>query len=109
MEQESETMKCENCIHYDVCNGALLYPKAELNCSHFKDKSLFVDLLCKMGDTVYQTDGERIYETTIDAIDLMKNNIIYCAKNIWFDKTAIGRTVFLTKEEAERKLEELGK
>lgn len=103
--------ECKKCVHYEVCNPYVAtninFPNVE-KCDHYKDKSLFVELLCKMGDTVYQTDGERIYETTIDEIDLMKDNIIYCTKNIWFDKTAIGKTVFLTKEEAERKLEELG-
>lgn len=49
---------------------------------------------CKVGDTVYQTDGCRIYESTV-------RKIIYDTDGIAFDKTAIGTSVFLAREEAE--------
>lgn len=60
-----------------------------------------VELPCKVGDTVYQTDtdGERIYESTI-------KRIIYDTGNIAFDETAIGTRIFLTKEESEALLKE---
>ncbi len=54
---------------------------------------------CKVGDTVYQTDGVGLYESTI-------KNIVYETKNIAFDERAIGKTVFLSREEAEAALEE---
>lgn len=54
---------------------------------------------CKVGDTVYQTDGCRIYESTV-------REIIYDTDGIAFDETAIGKTVFLTREEAEAALAE---
>ena len=54
---------------------------------------------CKIGDKVYQTDGVYIYESTI-------NKVIYDAPNIAFDETAIGKSLFLTKEEAEKALKE---
>lgn len=54
---------------------------------------------CKVGQTVYQTDGVRIYKSTI-------KNTVYYTENIAFDERAIGKTVFLTKEEAERALAE---
>ena len=45
--------KCENCIHYDVCEmfGNIRY-REEHSCRTFKDKSLFVELPCKVGDKV---------------------------------------------------------
>ena len=49
---------------------------------------------CKVGDKVYQTDGCRIYESTV-------RKIIYDTDGIAFDETAIGTSVFLTPEEAE--------
>ena len=54
-------------------------------------------LPCKVGDTVYQVDAERIYESRV-------KQIIYDTDNIAFDERAIGKTVLLTREEAERKL-----
>lgn len=52
---------------------------------------------CKVGDTVYQTDGVRVYESSI-------RNIIYETEVIAFDERAIHKSIFLTKEEAEQKL-----
>lgn len=49
---------------------------------------------CKVGDTVYQTDGERVYESVV-------KNVIYDTDGIAFDETAIGESVFLYVEEAE--------
>ena len=54
---------------------------------------------CKVGDTVYQIDGVRVYESTI-------KNVIYDTNGVAFDEDAIGTTVFLTREEAEKALKE---
>ena len=58
-----------------------------------------VVLPCKVGDTVYQADASRIYPITI-------KKLIYDAGHIAFDEEAIGKTVFLTREEAEAALAE---
>ena len=57
---------------------------------------------CKVGDTVYQTDGVRIYESKID-------DVIYLTAGIAFDESAIGDSIYLTREEAEKALKERGK
>lgn len=49
---------------------------------------------CKVGDTVYRTDGERVYESVVE-------KVIYDTDWISFDETAIGKEIFLTREEAE--------
>lgn len=49
---------------------------------------------CKVGDTVYQTDGEKVYESVV-------KNVIYDTDGIAFDETAIGMFVFLQREQAE--------
>ena len=102
-------MNCKDCLFYDFCNDYNEYPDyvqhceqttgTEFKCSHFKDKSLFVELPCKVGDTVYQVDSERIYESTV-------KRIIYDTDGIAFDERAIGKSVFLTREEAEKALNE---
>jgi len=57
---------------------------------------------CKVGGTVYQTDGVRIYESTIDEVTYYTNNVVYYTSGIAFDETAIGHSVFLTREEAKQ-------
>lgn len=63
-----------------------------------------IHIPCKVGDIVYQTDGVRIYELTILDISLHKNKPYYETDGIDFDDDAIGKSIFLKKEEAERKL-----
>lgn len=64
-----------------------------------------IAIACNVGDTVYQTDGIRIYELEILDVCLRKNKPYYETESIDFDADAIGKTVFLTREEAERALE----
>lgn len=51
---------------------------------------------CKVGDTVYQTDGVRVYESVV-------KKVIYDTDGIAFDETAIGTSVFLQRGQAEVK------
>ena len=49
--------KCENCIHYDACKKisdvhGLAFGKSPF-CDHYKDKSLCVELLVRVGQVVY--------------------------------------------------------
>lgn len=60
---------------------------------------------CKVGDVVYRTDGVNIYESEVCEISLSKRAVIYYTENaVAFDETALGKSIFLTKEEAERRL-----
>ena len=91
---------CADCEHNNID-----YP----NCMgvHFADYLLENGVIvppCKVGDTVYETDGVRIYESTIDEVTYYTNNVIYYTSGVAFDETAIGHSVFLTREEAERAL-----
>lgn len=91
-------MTCKDCVHYEACQVS--HPDLDLpfinmeKCRLFKDKTRFLNI----GDKIYQHDPERIYESTI-------KNIIYETTGITFDERAIGKTVFLTREEAEKTLE----
>ena len=83
---------CVHCVHKDVCRySSLKY--IEIDCRHFKDKSLFVELPCAIGETVYMVD---IY----DKIILKREFNIHWIYDF-------GKTVFLTKEDAEKKLKEI--
>lgn len=55
-------------------------------------------LTCKVGDTVYQADAVHLYELKI-------SKIIYDAGHLAFDESAIGISVFLTRQEAVAALE----
>ena len=61
-------------------------------------------LPCKVGDTIYQTDGVRIYTSTIYEITYTENKVIFVTENVVFDARAINNSIFLTREEAEQAL-----
>ena len=100
-------MTCKDCIHSDVCKWNCLPPLAE-QCEDFKDKSRYIEILCKVGDTVYQINatpyGGEVYELEIFDVSLIKGKPYYETEEIDFDNTAIGESIFLTREGAEAKL-----
>ena len=119
---------CKDCIHFNDClteQQTRYYGKVcacsnvEKLCKYFKDKSRFVELPCKVGDTVYEFfDVIGFYDIT----ELIVENIVvgvnpskcqvYCKSKISnsklvFYEDSFGKTLFFTKEEAEEKLREL--
>ena len=107
IERAIEILDPEHREHYDsiepVNEACIMGMNALKELAELKEKlesGRLVELPCKVGDTVYQTDGEIIYEITI-------NRIIYDTENIAFDETAIGKMIFLSKEAAEARLKEL--
>lgn len=110
-------MTCKDCLHYEACKGTYYTAKgcdnialydfdgemyADSGCEDFADRSEWVHLPCKVGDKVYQTDGIRIYESTIRTIEISSARTVYFTDNIAFDKRAIGDSIFHTREEAEK-------
>lgn len=118
---------CKDCMHEKVCNffGGDLNEEGAENCVYFKDRNRFVELPCKVGNTLYMLNRNKsnIQEMTLDKPDIRchcvkddefaccmpicndKENDI-CAYRFRFDFSEIGKTVFLTREEAERALKE---
>lgn len=100
--------KCENCYHFDICifHGASGCER----CMQYKDKSLIVELPCKVGDDLYWISDE-------NKVECLKNEIIgVVVKNDGFeildtdgniDKLGT-RFTYLTREEAEKALRECG-
>lgn len=114
--------KCENCYHYEACNYFLkkenkyLVSREGFVCEHFKDKSLIVELPCKVGDVLYQIDGGEIYpikisDVVISDCDTEFNGCEIDDEGNEFDEYSIrlsefGKTVFTACEEAGKALEE---
>ena len=111
---------CKDCIHYGVCR----YNSNVLNleiCEGFKDKSKIIELPFSVGDKVYQISEGFIEQCTVEVIYISnykdKNGFKSYMAEIYYDRddcpyvsteiylTDIGRTVFLTKEEAEKALD----
>lgn len=113
---------CKECLHYDVCEARIAadenYSERNYtennNCSNFKDRNRFVELPCKVGDTVYYLQQQysnkwSIIPVTVSEFQIDRWQRIYCVEErqntqmFYFDD--IGKTVFLTREEAEKALE----
>lgn len=104
---------CQMCLYGTMYAACIQAAELRERLKLFEDKEeqgLLLELPCKVGDTVYAKNpicnfkvySVRIYED---------NHIAFSAKRkggrIVFNEDDIGKTVFLTKEEAEAKLKEL--
>ena len=86
------------CKERDELKKELHEAKSELaKYREAEQAGLLVVLPCKVGDTVYQIDAERVYESEVKWI-------IFDCDDIAFDERAIGGSIFLTREEAEEAL-----
>ena len=103
--------KCENCYHKNLCK----YSGNVTVCENFKDKFLIAELPCKVGDILFVVD----YEPGEECIDKVKCNSIEfdnCGMSIYVETIEgsydtyipddFGESIFLTRTEAEKALEE---
>lgn len=131
-------MTCNNCIHYELCEVQAFNgfnknwdpEKDWKHCGVFKDKSKYIELPCKVGDTVYikgvplvvsfvciddeanfviQFDCEDCYKCPFyeDEVSFEGEHDCRTQGHLEFTESDIGKTVFLTKSEAEQKLKEM--
>lgn len=114
-------MTCKDCIHYEACcnwteeeHGAMEMTTTEQGCNYFKDKSKFIESPCKVGDKIY-TICDIFDESTLKCKKIIKPRIIdfvssfsFLAESegLIFSEVNFGKTVFLTREEAEKALKE---
>ena len=92
----------------DCMKDYLKYRKLE-------EQGLLLKLPCKVGDKVYSVTRNFISKYTIFSIEKYKEGFFFnwiCEEGIYtnirgFTEFEIGKTVFLTKEEAEQKLKEM--
>lgn len=129
-------MTCKDCVHYNVCVYCFYRGRdndVEKLCDRFKLKSRFVELPCEVGQTVYvDCDTFRVLTPTCyehrfiyskyffvgEICSIIKtkkqllmkirveNSIHTRYKHKRYTVNAIGETVFLSKEEAEKALKE---
>lgn len=124
-------MTCKDCVHYEACEISSVYfgeekgsksfreyekrQNVELDCDQFKDKTQLVELPCKVGDILYEITERRIKSHWVKCIvrrvvlrievGLEGYISAKCGTTISVPLQNIGKTVFLTREEAEKALE----
>ena len=97
--------KCDNCeIMTSVCEKLGKYEDLE-------EQGRLVILPCKVGDTLYRLVPKlyrKYVEIKIAQFVINKNGIYFITdKGVSWSADKIGKTVFLTKSEAEQKLKEM--
>lgn len=122
-------MTCKACIHYEACNKVntkLGLPTTdslgfEKYCGCFADKSRYIELPCKVGDTVYVTVHpytflplKKVVEGEVVSIHKHEFGlfirVLFDTKKINgcadYEKWTWGERLFFTNEDAERALKE---
>lgn len=74
-----------------------------------EEQGLLVRLPCKVGDSVFIIVGKDISKQKIRKVEISDNGIIFKTnkQKRTFSIAGFGESVFLTREEAEKKLEEM--
>lgn len=112
-------MTCKDCLHYNLCKtqyGATNYfdedgyavHDVEAYCSNAADKRRFVELPCRVRTVVYIPEEgyitvERVQAFWIDAANILR---VVIGGDVRRRASEIGKTIFLTYEEAEQALKE---
>ena len=104
-------MICENCLYNKNCQFLLKHKNEEVEgCTAFEDKSEWVHLPCKVGDIVYCFepcfDTDHHPKLKVVEKEIVELKTIATVFGLNFDVDSIGKTVFLTREEAEKALGE---
>ena len=115
-------MTCKDCVHYEVCaeQDAMLGENTideivgvENHCELFKPKSRFVELPCEVGQTVYVLEPEKYWDDGewVDVLSTEKVSsvCVYGEYDTIIFAEDFGKTVFLSREEAEKALAERSK
>lgn len=106
---------CNDCLHAEICpwdcDGVV--------CEHFKDSSKFFEMPCKVGDTVYFIGTNNINKLNSGVIEVGVEKLVLKSGGVYMKLScnavyetscrSIGKTIFLTKAEAEKALAERSK
>ena len=111
--------KCTNCLSEKVCrynDAHHLSCKKDYVCPLFTDRSEWVHLPCKVGDKLYEITSRKTiseYQVTAIHIELFGIFVDWKITQGFVDRYIsdmpageIGKTVFFTREEAEKVLKE---
>lgn len=99
-------MKCQDCIHFDVCEYHIteMTQMSVNECTNFKPKSRFIELPCEIGQKIWAVGCRtgiayplEVFGVWVSADEhnIMTNQGVLLDKNY-----------YLTKEEAEKALKE---
>ena len=97
---------CNDCLHAEICP----WDCDSVVCERFKDKSKFIELPCKVGDTVFVVCRSRFSEKVAVREEIVKG--LQYIHNHWYINTdkhynyEYGEKVFSNYEEAEKALAE---
>ena len=104
-------MICENCLYNKNCQFLLKYKNGEVEgCTAFEDKSDWIHLPVKVGDRVYCFapcfDKDHHPKLKVVEKEIIELKATLTVSGLISDIDNIGKTVFLTREEAEKALDE---
>lgn len=90
-------MTYKDCIHNEIC----IFRKKDCaeSCAQFKDKARFVELPCKVGGTIYMIVYKRAKINTPEFSFIKQSRLTW--NNMRRVIADFGKTVFLTRKEAE--------
>lgn len=122
-------MTCKDCPHFNVCESFGVFMPKEIettfdqarldlinskwkNCKFRNDKSRFIELPCKVGDTFYAIVNEQViayncvgFKYGHSAVTRKNNELLLLT--VYDMEFIFGEEAFLSNEEAEAKLKEL--
>lgn len=98
--------KCIDCLHYNTC----IFGKCDIisGCPFYTAHSEWVHLPCKVGDLVYRPSKcLGVVQFVITSFNMYQSEMFFTddSENIIY-LPDIGKTLFLTREEAEKALKE---
>lgn len=110
---------CKDCVHYECCcewvSKEIIDSSCEAKCVcfTFKPKSRFVELPCEVGDLVYHLqkifdEGTLTTKTIVKTrkIDFVATTAFLAESDGFvFGEKDFGKTVFLSREEADKALQ----
>lgn len=107
-------MTCKDCLYNKNCQFLLKHKNKEVEgCTAFEDKSEWVHLPCKVGDVVYCFapcfDADHRPKLKVVEREIIRLKTVSTVSGLIFDVDNIGKTVFLTREEAEKALKDMRK
>ena len=106
--------QCDGQIDVDMCQRYVAFDKLA-DYEDLEEQGLLLKLPCKVGDTVYAIGFNKkpvVYESVVLSILITEKEIVFNVKvdefeiNSQLKQSMFGKTVFLTQEEAEAKLNE---
>lgn len=107
-----KTMKCADCLHYEACqswirHGTALWDDFHYSvedCPFYEDKSEWIHLPCKVGDTFYAPIRGEVCEFECTGFMCIRKTILLIDE--YNRAFSFNQDAFLTREEAEKALAE---